>query len=292
MKEKLGIILFLVALVLSLLGLWLMTEATTDNNEDSMPQAERLSQEELRFNKLELQRWPLSEDPGEWPAVGRRPALPHPPTGYTGPKRMPDRLLYHPYIQYEVLTRMDYLVRNHPYPAMTKMAKLLDEGDVMLEFVAGDEDASWNASFYAAAAENGPLPVVRIDINDVLAIDEEKDWLIGMVVLYHEFVHYEQWADTRAPVFSGNLKSDSDCEDLWYFERQAYERSCALQAEWDLLAEMSGDTPICNYVRGEFDHALFIHMWNANRERRPGMLHACGQAWAIAAGHPHPEAFE
>ena len=89
---------------------------------------------------------------------------------------------------------------------------------------------------------------------------------VAQLILYHEFVHYEQWRDGRIPEDAFVLKPlasraslQDTCTKKWYAEAEAYHRACAFARETGLIEQIdegSQTDRVCRATEETFTHIL------------------------------------
>lgn len=118
-----------------------------------------------------------------------------------------------------------------------------------------------------------PVPTLVIDPH---LLSNPREATMLSLVIYHEYIHYLQWANGRWPEETFLLKRVDEtknmnewCEQKWYAEMEAYQKECAFARKIEALKLL----PFCTA-----DGALGTDQY---KEAMQGDLMApfCGEVW-------------
>jgi hypothetical protein len=164
------------------------------------------------------------------------------------------------------------ILRTHPHPDVRgEFYRMVLRGDFR---VSPQEQMGADAGFVPVAAEVIRLyghkpraaftPVIHVDT--IILRPEYK--ARAQLVLYHEYVHYEQWRDGRLvddPSLGDPNESDfahlDSCKKKWYAEAEAYHKTCLFGRQSGLVDQLGSDetlATICG-AEGSAFHATLRH---------------------------------
>ncbi|MFA6522333.1 MAG: hypothetical protein WCT24_01925 [Patescibacteria group bacterium] len=250
--------------------------------------AEKVEQARLR------EAWGVIDKPNPLPQIGNPPNFSSdlPPV-----EIMPDG-------SKEIGERLRFLVDQNPNEWARLFGKDIEAGKLLVNFQVGTgfigQFAYYPRDMIMAGAPSSDaqgFPTLVVDPVMIEKMASQQEVLGAMLVIEHEFIHYQQWMnanpDVKAdfqPKRQGQKLFTASCERLWAHEREAYLAECKDALAWGVPEANTGD--MCYFVGNEdrgFDRYLFALM-------KEGMLNSstatCVASWAKLAGHPRWELYK
>lgn len=164
---------------------------------------------------------------------------------------------------------LEELFATHPHPGVSgEFYDLIENHQILLSHTASN-DAEFmlvpreKMLIAGVVTDNALTPV--LNLNPGFQARGERH-VISQLVIYHEYVHYDQWRSGRTPEETFvllPLKSSEPTRDMctkkWYAEVDAYHKECVFARETGLIEQISADMTlgrICGATEETFDSVL------------------------------------
>ncbi len=236
----------------------------------------------------ELRAWLMPEIGFEIP-VGHMPEVPEPPSvamNFDGSVDAVDRLMY--------------LVVANPIPEVnTAFLDRINKHEIYLvpetrrgNYAAFALEKGEALNLPAELPKDALYPIFSFNSNRIAAIEAPRQALEGMLVVYHESRHVEQWfsaTDANEKASFGGVEFErvppEVCSSIYANELEAYGDMCGYAVAWD-MPDFSQCVPSVDPVL--FKQAVFLIMKNGQGKNVP----ECVSTWATQAGHPKPSVYD
>ena len=224
------------------------------------------------------------------PVYGKAPHIPDIPPVVIDRRGQPDPSM-----------RLKYLLKNHPEDEISQtMFNLVRSFELSIGFQTQDKNIaefSYRSLSEIVAQDHQDtrenFPYFTFNSGYLLRMATKDDVLLTMLVVHHEFVHYQDWEQSSPKEkFSfmprkNNEMSEKECKESWLREYGAYESECILSNHWGGIQPLR---KLCDSVHHEaaFKQSLFFFRIELPSSKK---VPQCHRVWAELAGAPNPDLF-
>ena len=189
----------------------------------------------------------------------------------------------------DVAARLEWLIESHPLPLIHRhMVSALENGELVLQLMPASPGHIAEFQTGYRQSDQQPVGIMVINPNWVAQLNSDDDTLYGMLVILHEFVHYNDWkvasgAELEMWMVSPTLSPAPAgwCLHSWKVERHAYWLEATVGHVWGGVPKLQ---PLIDVVKDDtlFNATLLATLLESPTAKiRP----ECVAVWQEAAKH-------